>query len=244
MPRWCGGIGRRKGLKIPRGQPRAGSSPATSTEKGMALSFLFLFMWESRNEFALFEWRNACRIVIVVRLFFDYMEVGNMGMQLTENDIKKIQAEIDHRKNDLRPGLLEDIKEAKAQGDLSENFEYYAAKRENGLNERRIRYLERVLRFSEVLEDYSEPDEVGIDNTVEIFMEHTQKTRIIRLVTSIRQNCTNNMISIDSPVGKAILGHKVGERVYINLGEGRGYYLQIRSLDNSTNDEDDEINAY
>lgn len=167
-----------------------------------------------------------------------------MHDQLTENDIRKIKEEIDHRKYDIRPGLLDAVKEARAQGDLSENFEYYAAKREKNRNESRIRYLENVLRTSTVYEDYTEPDEVGINNTVELFLENRNQTRIFKIVTTIRSDSLKNRVSIESPIGKAIIGHKVGERVYVQVNDKIGYYAVIKSLDTSTDDEDDEINQY
>ena len=168
----------------------------------------------------------------------------NMGKQLTEGDVRKIQEELHRRTCELRPQLLDAVKEAKAFGDLSENFEYYAAKREKNRNESRIRYLERMLATSEILEDDTESDEVGVENTVELYMEHKQVTKFYRIVTTVRANSLKNRISIESPVARAIIGHKVGERVYVKVNDTYGYYVQIRSIDPSTDGDDDEINSY
>lgn len=171
---------------------------------------------------------------------------GETGMhdKLTPNDMKKIEAEIAQRKNEVRPKLLEAVKEARALGDLSENFEYYAAKREKNRNESRIRYLENMLRTATLLEDDSEEDEVGVNNTVELYMENRQQLRLFKIVTTVRADAFKNMISIESPIGKAVLGHKAGERVYVKVNDDYGYYVTIRSVDSSTDDEDDEINKF
>ena len=142
-----------------------------------------------------------------------------MREQLTESDIKKIQEEIDYRKLVVRKDAIEAVKEARAQGDLSENFEYYAAKRDKNKNESRIRYLERMLKTAEVISDKSKEDEVGLNNTVDLYFEEDDLTEEYRLVTSIRGNSLKGLISTESPIGKAILGHKEGDRVYIKVND-------------------------
>ena len=125
-----------------------------------------------------------------------------MGEKLTREDIEKIQAEIDHRKLVLRPELIAAVKEARAQGDLSENFEYYAAKREKNQNEGRIAYLDRMLRFAEVVEDESANDEVGLNKLVEMHFEDEDDTATYKLVTPIRGQSLEGRISIESPLGR------------------------------------------
>ena len=125
--------------------------------------------------------------------------------KLTRSDLKKIQDEIDYRKLELRPRLLEDVKETRAHGDLSENFEYHAAKKEKNKNESRIRYLERMLRTAQVIDDRSKEDEVGMNNTVEVYFEEDDDTQQYRIVTTVRGDSLHNLISIESPLGKALL---------------------------------------
>ena len=132
--------------------------------------------------------------------------------KLTKSDVKKIQEEIEHRKLVVRKEAIEAVKEARAHGDLSENFEYHAAKKDKNRNESRIRYLERMLKTAEIVDDTSKEDEVGINNTVELYMEDDDETETYRLVTSVRGSSVNGLISIDSPLGKAILGHKENDR--------------------------------
>lgn len=168
----------------------------------------------------------------------------NMGEQLTESDVKKIQEEIEYRKLVVRKEALEAVKEARAQGDLSENFEYHAAKKDKNINESRIRYLERMLKNARIVSDQSRSDEVGLNNTVEVYFEDEDETEIYKLVTSIRGNSMKGMISIESPLGKAIRGHKVGDRVLVKINENAGYYVEIKAISKENDDSQDEIRRF
>lgn len=167
-----------------------------------------------------------------------------MGEKLTKSDVDKIQKEIEHRKLVIRKEAIEAVKEARAQGDLSENFEYYAAKREKNQNESRIRYLERLLKNAQIVSDESKEDEVGINNTVELYMEDDNEVETYRLVTSIRGSSLKGMISTESPLGKAIFKKKVGERVYVKVNETAGYYVVIKKIENTQEDEGDQIRRF
>lgn len=167
-----------------------------------------------------------------------------MRERLTPQDVEKIQQEIDHRKLVVRKEAIEAVKEARAQGDLSENFEYYAAKREKNQNERRIRYLERVLKTAEIITDHSGEDEVGLDNTVTLYVEEDDVEETYRLVTSIRGNSLEGLISTESPIGKAIMGHKVGDRVLVQVNDQYGYYVEIRKIEKTRDESGDRIRSY
>lgn len=164
-----------------------------------------------------------------------------MGEKLTKTDVKKIEEEIEHRKLVLRPELIQAIKEARAQGDLSENFEYYAAKREKNRNESRIGYLERMLKFATIIEDRAAADEVGLNKMVEVYFVDEDESERYKVVTSIRSETTEGRISIESPLGKALLGHKVGDRVQVSLPQG-GYEVEIRSI--AEDHSDDAISSF
>ena len=166
-----------------------------------------------------------------------------MGEQLAKGDVEKIKEEIEYRKLVVRKKELEAVKEARAQGDLSENFEYKAAKQDKNRNESRIRYLEKMLKNARIISDESKADEVGINNTVDIYFEDDDEVETYRLVTSVRGNSLQGLISIESPLGKAIKGHKVGDRVKVEAGVG-GYYVEIRKIDNSTDDSHDTLRKY
>ena len=167
-----------------------------------------------------------------------------MRERLTPQDVEKIQQEIDHRKLVVRKEAIEAVKEARAQGDLSENFEYYAAKREKNQNESRIRYLERVLKTAEIITDHSGEDEMGLDNTVTLYVEEDDVEETYRLVTSIRGNSLEGLISTESPIGKAIMGHKVGDRVLVQVNDQYGYYVEIRKIEKTRDESGDRIRSY
>ena len=180
---------------------------------------------------------SACR---------EYMRkaVLNVRNQLTEKDVKRIEEEIEYRKLVVRKQAIEAVKEARAQGDLSEIFEYYAAKKDKNQNESRIRYLERMLKNSDVVSEDSREDEVGLNNTVELYCEDDGEVETYRLVTSVRGSSLNGLISIESPIGKAILGHREGDRVYVKVNDDFGYYVVIRKVINTQSEEEDHIRSY
>lgn len=167
-----------------------------------------------------------------------------MAERLTKSDVKKIEEEIEYRKLVVRKEAIEAVKEARAQGDLSENFEYYAAKKDKNKNESRIRYLERMLKTAHIVSDESKDDEVGINNTVELYIEEDDETETYRLVTSIRGSSLNGLISIESPIGKAIFRHKVGDRVEVKVNDNYSYYVVIKSIRNTEEDELDKIRSF
>ena len=167
-----------------------------------------------------------------------------MRERLTKSDVKKIEEEIEYRKLVVRKEAIEAVKEARAHGDLSENFEYHAAKKDKGKNDSRIRYLERMLKTAEIISDESKEDEVGINNTVTLYFEEDGVVQVFLLVTSIRGNSMKNLISTESPMGKAILGHKAGDRVQIKVNENYSYYVVVRKIENTEEDENDAIRGY
>lgn len=167
-----------------------------------------------------------------------------MREQLTKSDVEKIKEEIEYRKLVVRKKELEAVKEARAQGDLSENFEYKAAKQDKNRNESRIRYLEKMLKTARIVSDTSGEDEVGINNTVEVYFEEDEETEVYRLVTSVRGNSLEGRISIESPLGKALLGRKAGDRVKVKTNGDEGYYVTIKNIDKTTDDSQDEIRRY
>ena len=167
-----------------------------------------------------------------------------MYNQLTKKDIDAMEAEIEERKLVIRPQLLEAVKEARAHGDLSENFEYYAAKREKNKNESRIRFLERMIKTAEVIPDESKEDEVGMNNTVEVQFEEDGSIEKYKIVTTMRGNSLEGLISVESPIGKALMGHKAGDRVYVQVNDSFGYYLLIKSIENTEDDGSDKIRSF
>ena len=136
------------------------------------------------------------------------------------------------------------VKEARAQGDLSENFEYYAAKKDKNQNESRIRYLEKMIKTAEIIDDTSADDEVGMNNTVEVYFEEDDEVETFRIVTTVRGDSLNGLISVESPIGKAIYGKKVGDRVKVKVNDDYEYYVVIRSIENTVDDSQDKIRRF
>ena len=161
--------------------------------------------------------------------------------KMTRKDIQRMEEEIEYRRLVVRKQALEAVKEARAQGDLSENFEYHAAKKDKNQNESRIRYLERMIKTARIIEADSDSDEVGLDNTVTVYFEEEDETETFKLVTTVRGNSLKGMISIDSPIGKAILGHKVGDRVSVQVNDDYSYDVIIRAVENTIVDGIDRL---
>jgi transcription elongation factor GreA len=164
--------------------------------------------------------------------------------ELTEVDIAKMREEINYRINVLRPKLIQEVQAARAFGDLSENFEYRAAKQEKNRNDSRIRYLERMIKTAKVIAPESKAGEVGLFDTVELFFEEDGTTQKIRLVTTLRGDALQGLISPKSPLGKALMGHKVGDRVHVQVNQDYGYDVVIRAIEKGTDDASLPISPY
>ena len=167
-----------------------------------------------------------------------------MYNELTQKDIDDMKAEVEHRKCVVRKALLEDVKTARAHGDLSENFEYKAAKQAKNQNESRIRYLEKMIKTAIVVSDESKEDEVGINKVIELYFEDDDEIEKFKIVTTVRGNSLKNLVSTESPIGKALLGHKVGDRVWIEINPSAGYYVEIKSICMADPEDEEELRKF
>ncbi len=167
-----------------------------------------------------------------------------MHNELTADDIRQMQEELDHRQSVLTPRLLEEVKTARAFGDLSENFEYKAAKQELNRNRSRIRYLERMIATARMLKDTSEADEVGLFDKVTVWFDEDEMEEVFRIVSTVKIDVTSNLISNVSPLGKALLGRKAGETVTVTAENGYSYPVTIRSIEKRDDDADIPLNSY
>lgn len=167
-----------------------------------------------------------------------------MHDELTQKDIERMQEEIEHRKLVVRKQALEDVKTARAQGDLSENFEYKAAKQFKNRNESRIRYLENMIKTAKVISEESKEDEVGMNNTIELYFEEDDEVETFKMVTTVRIDALNNLISRESPLGAAIWGKKVGDRCEVKVNDNVSYFVVIRNIINTIDDGSDEMRKY
>ena len=163
---------------------------------------------------------------------------------MTKEDIAKIEEEIEHRKLVVRKEAIQAVKAARAHGDLSENFEYHAAKQYKNQNESRIRYLEKMIKTAHVIEDRSAEDEVGLFNTVTVYIPEDDTEEQYKIVTGIRGNSLDGRISIESPVGKALLGHKTGDTVTVKVSDEYSYKMEIRRIDKTVDDGSDDIRSF
>lgn len=164
--------------------------------------------------------------------------------ELTAVDIKKMKEELDHRVRELRPQLIEEVQTARAFGDLSENYEYKCAKQAKNRNESRIRYLERMIRTAKVIEVQGAADAVGLFDRVTIYNEMVKKEMEVRIVTTLRQDALKGLVSKESPVGKAVLGRRVGDRVEVVVNPNMKYFVEIRKIEKGEDDESLDISAY
>ena len=167
-----------------------------------------------------------------------------MYNELSEVDIRKMQEEIDQILKERRPKCVEDLKTARGFGDLSENYEYKAAKQELRRCDSRLRYLRRMIDTAKVIKPQSAPDSVGLFDTVEVFFEDEGETDTYRIMTTLREDVMAGIISKESPLGRALLGHKVGDRVKVHASDTIEYYIQIRSIQKGTDDDSLPIRSY
>lgn len=167
-----------------------------------------------------------------------------MHNELTRKDLQMMREELDYRRITLRPQLLEAVKEARGFGDLSENFEYKAAKQEKNRNESRIRFLENMIRTAVVISDQATPDTVGLYDKVTVYLEEDDETETYQVVTTMRQDALHGRISKESPVGSALLGKRVGDRIYIQVNDNYGYYVVIKAIEKGEDDGSVPLNRF
>ena len=164
--------------------------------------------------------------------------------KITQKDVKRMEEEIEYRKLVVRKEALEDVKEARAHGDLSENFEYKAAKQFKNQNESRIRYLERMIKTAKIIPEDSDEDEVGLNDRVTIYYPEDEEEEMVRIVTTVRSNSLKGRISIDSPLGKALLKHKVSDRISVRANDTSYYEVIIKNIEKLEDNGEDELRKY
>lgn len=167
-----------------------------------------------------------------------------MNDELTAVDIQKMQDEIKYRQLELRPKILEDVKTAREFGDLSENFEYKAAKRDKNRNESRIRFLENMIKTAVVIRDDSAADTVGMYDKVTVYLEEDDEEETYQIVTTVRQDVLHGLISREAPMGKMLLGKKVGDRFYVQVNDNYGYWAVVRAIEKGSDDGSAELNSF
>lgn len=164
--------------------------------------------------------------------------------ELTEIDIKKMKEELEYRITKLRPEILEEVKLTRSYGDLSENAEYHAAKRERGKNESRIRFLRNMIKTAVIIKDNSAADAIGLFDTVTFYLEEDDCEEQVKIVTTLRRDPFQNIISKESPLGRALMGKKVGDRVLVKVSDDYSYFIEIRKIEKGKDDDSLEIRKF
>lgn len=164
--------------------------------------------------------------------------------KITKKDVERMQEEIEHRKLVVRKEAIKDVQEARAHGDLSENFEYKVAKQFKNQNESRIRYLERMIKTARIISEESSIDEVGLNDRVTFYIPEDNEEETLKIVTTVRANATKGRISIDSPLGKAMLHHKVNDKVNVIVNDHYSYDVIIRKIEKLEDEGTDEMRKY
>lgn len=189
---------------------------------------------------------NFILLAFVNTFVYNYSvrEVKLMYDEVTQVDIDKMKEELEHRISVIRPKILEEVVFTRSFGDLSENAEYHAAKRERGINESRIRYLKNMIKTAKIISIDSPIDEIGLFDTVEYYVEEDDEVEKVRIVTSLRQNSVERLISKESPMGMALMGRKIGDRICVKVDDNYSYYIVVRSIEKGTDDSSLEIRKY
>jgi len=167
-----------------------------------------------------------------------------MHDELTRNDIQKMQEELDYRATTLRPEIIEEVKRCRAFGDLSENYEYKAAKQAQRQNDSRMRYLESMIKTAKIIDDDTSENEVGLFDKVTIYLPEDDEEQVIQVVTTVRCDPMKGFISKESPLGKAVLGKKVGDKMTVKVSDDYSYDLEIRSLEKGEDNGEAPLMSY
>lgn len=167
-----------------------------------------------------------------------------MHDELTKIDIKKMKEELEYRITKVRPQILEEVKLTRSYGDLSENAEYHAAKRERGKNESRIRYLRNMIKTAVIIEPSSDENTIGLFDTVTYYVEDDDCEEQVRIVTTLRRDPFKNIISKESPLGKALMGRRVGDKISVRVSDDYSYHIVIKNIEKGKDDDLLEIRKF
>ena len=167
-----------------------------------------------------------------------------MYNELTEVDIRKMQEEIDYRMKVVRPKCIEDLKTARGFGDLSENYEYKAAKQELRRCDSRLRYLKRMIATAKVIEADAREGVAGLFDRVKIEYEDEGDTEVITLMTTLREDALKGIISKESPLGRAVMGRRVGDRALVKVNDEIQYTIRILSIAKGQDDDSLPISSF
>lgn len=158
------------------------------------------------------------------------LAINKPVFELTKEGVEKLRAELEELKDVKRPEVVRQLQEARAQGDLSENADYDAAREAQAQTEGRIKEIENILDNYKIIRVTSNDDKVNIGKTIKIKFIERKKEATYKLVGTIEANPAQNLISIESPVGKSVLGTSVGDTVSVRLENGNTFHVEVLEI--------------
>ncbi len=157
--------------------------------------------------------------------------------KLTKKDIALMEAELEERRLRIRPQIMEEVKRCREYGDLSENYEYKAAKQAQRKNDSRVRYLQNMIKTAQIIEEETgDTAAVKLYDRVTVYLPEDEETMEIQVVSTVRTDPGEGRISLESPLGKAVLGAHVGDTVTVRVNDGYSYDAQIRAVSPAQDD--------
>lgn len=159
-----------------------------------------------------------------------------MYEKLTKKDIELMEAELEDRRLNIRPKIMEEVKRCREYGDLSENYEYKAAKQEQRRNDSRMRYLQNMIKTAQIIDETPKGCGVQLYDRVTVWLPEEQREMVLQVVSTVRTDPMQGRVSLESPLGKAVLGAKVGDTVRVQVSESFGYPVQIRAVEPAQDD--------
>ena len=160
-----------------------------------------------------------------------------MHDKLTKQDIALMEKELEDRRLNIRPAIMEEVKRTRAFGDLSENYEYKAAKDAQRKNDSRMRYLENMIKTAKIIdEDRGRPGGAKLYDRVTLWLPEDEEEMIVQVVSTVRTDPSQGRISLESPLGKAVLGSQVGDVLTVNVSETYSYDAEVRAIDPAADD--------
>ena len=160
-----------------------------------------------------------------------------MHDKLTRQDILLMEQELEERRTKIRPAIMEEVKRTRAFGDLSENYEYKAAKEAQRKNDSRMRYLENMIKTASIIEeDRGTPDGIKLYDRVTLWLPEDEEEMVIQVVSTVRTNPSKGLISLESPLGRKVLGARVGDVITVEVNDGYSYEAEIRSVEPALDD--------
>ena len=159
-----------------------------------------------------------------------------MYEKLTKKDIELMEAELEDRRLNIRPKIMEEVKRCREYGDLSENYEYKAAKQAQRQNDSRMRYLERMIKTAHIIDETPKRGGIGLYDRVTLWLPEDEEEMVVQVVSTVRTDPAQGRVSLESPLGKAILGASLGQTVTVRVSEDYAYDAEIRAVEPAQDD--------